>query len=275
MNTAMEVAAQVGIAAACIGLGVARATFYRAQRPVVGAAEANVPRSSSPRALSVPEQHTIIELLHEPAYVDLSPRPCSPCCSMRVAILPRCPPSTGCCAQRARRGDGAMNSPTPPMPSPSCSPAGRANCGPGISPSSRAGQVGVLSPLRDPRRLQPLRGRLDDRAVESAELAHQLIAATCDKEGIARGATHTACRPRYLDALQAPGAAALRPRCHQKPQPAPRQRRQSVLGSAVQDPEVSARLSRRALTPSSTPVRSARGSSPGTTTPIGTPGSAT
>ena len=34
MNSAREVAPQIGIAAACIGLGVARATFYRAQRPV-------------------------------------------------------------------------------------------------------------------------------------------------------------------------------------------------------------------------------------------------
>ena len=30
MNSAREVAPQIGIVAACIGLGVARATFYRA-----------------------------------------------------------------------------------------------------------------------------------------------------------------------------------------------------------------------------------------------------
>ncbi len=74
MNSAREVAPQIGIAAACIGLGVARATFYRAQRPVVSVQQANVPRASSPRALSVPEQHTILEWLHQPAYADLSPR---------------------------------------------------------------------------------------------------------------------------------------------------------------------------------------------------------
>ena len=34
MNSAREVAPQIGIVAACIGLGVARATFYRAQRLV-------------------------------------------------------------------------------------------------------------------------------------------------------------------------------------------------------------------------------------------------
>lgn len=73
MNSAREIAPHIGIAAACLGLGVARATFYRAQRPV-SVPQANVPRASSPRALSVPEQHTILEWLHQPAYADLSPR---------------------------------------------------------------------------------------------------------------------------------------------------------------------------------------------------------
>jgi hypothetical protein len=50
--------AKIGIAAACIGLGVARATFYRAQHPV-GVRQPRASRLASPRALSVPEQHTI------------------------------------------------------------------------------------------------------------------------------------------------------------------------------------------------------------------------
>ena len=33
MNTAREVAPRIGIGVACLALGVARATFYRAQRP--------------------------------------------------------------------------------------------------------------------------------------------------------------------------------------------------------------------------------------------------
>ena len=66
MNSAMAIAPQIGIVAACLGLGVARATFYRAQHPV-SVPQANVPRASSPRALSVPEQHTILEWLHAPA----------------------------------------------------------------------------------------------------------------------------------------------------------------------------------------------------------------
>ncbi len=44
MNSAMAIAPQIGIVAACIGLGVARATFYRVQRPV-SVQQANVPRA--------------------------------------------------------------------------------------------------------------------------------------------------------------------------------------------------------------------------------------
>jgi hypothetical protein len=108
MNTALEIAPQIGIVAACRGLGVARATFYRAQRPVA-VPQVKVPRASSPRALSPVEQHTILEVLHEPAYVDASPRTVSPCCSMRVATSPRYRPSTGFCAPWARPACGAVN----------------------------------------------------------------------------------------------------------------------------------------------------------------------
>jgi hypothetical protein len=38
---------------------------YRAQRPV-SVPQAKVPRAASPRALGVPEQHAILEVLHEP-----------------------------------------------------------------------------------------------------------------------------------------------------------------------------------------------------------------
>jgi putative transposase len=40
----------------------------------VSVQQANVPRAAPPRALNAVEQHTILELLHEPAYVDASPR---------------------------------------------------------------------------------------------------------------------------------------------------------------------------------------------------------
>lgn len=73
MNAAMEIAPLNGIVAACLALGVARATFYRAQLPPLSA-RPPAPRRPSSWALSAAEQHTILELLHAPAYVDLSPR---------------------------------------------------------------------------------------------------------------------------------------------------------------------------------------------------------
>jgi len=100
---------------------------------------------------------------------------------------------------------------------------------------------------------------------ESAVLAEKLIAGTCAKQDIARGqlAIHadrgssmTSKReaghrprpaghprgPRLLDDLEAGRAAARRSRRHPVPLPAPCEQRQPVLRSAVQDPEIPARL---------------------------------
>ncbi len=71
MNIAIELSALIGILAACLALGVARATFYRASAP---APAARARRQRSPLALSAPERQTILDVLHAPQYVDLSPR---------------------------------------------------------------------------------------------------------------------------------------------------------------------------------------------------------
>jgi putative transposase len=72
MNTAIELAPLTGVAGACLGLGVSRATFYRALRPA--ARVVSVTKARSPLALSETERGTIRTLLHAPEYVDLSPR---------------------------------------------------------------------------------------------------------------------------------------------------------------------------------------------------------
>jgi putative transposase len=73
MSTAVELAPLIGIAVACAGLGVSRATFYRSLqlRPVSASV---APRSRSPWALSTAERGIIRELLHSRQYVDLSAR---------------------------------------------------------------------------------------------------------------------------------------------------------------------------------------------------------
>ncbi len=73
MTTAMELAPFTGILAACLALGVTRATFYRARQPVQ-MLWPRPPRARSPLALPAPERQAILQVLHAPPYVDRSPR---------------------------------------------------------------------------------------------------------------------------------------------------------------------------------------------------------
>src|SRR6185437_12437699 len=61
-------APQVGVVAACAMLAVARASYYRSLTPWVAA-----PRRSPPRTLSSGEREQVLEVLHEPRFVDLAP----------------------------------------------------------------------------------------------------------------------------------------------------------------------------------------------------------
>ena len=130
----------------------------------------------------------------------------------------------------------------------------------------RVVELDLVDPMRQPRH-RP--GR--HRAVELAESAYESIAATCDTEGIVRGQL-TLHADRGTPTCSKPVAMLLADSGDdEKPQPA-------ACQQATRRPEAQFKTrstnstSRCALTPSKTPVRSVRGSSPGTTTPIGTPG---
>ncbi len=69
MATVTEVGPQLGIAPTCAALGVPRATYYRRCQPQ----DARPPRGRSPRALSAAERTAVLEVLHEPRFVDLAP----------------------------------------------------------------------------------------------------------------------------------------------------------------------------------------------------------
>ena len=72
MTAAVEqLAPQVGVAAACRALGVARASVYRHRRPP-GARPAPAPRPS-PRALAPAERAKVLATLHEDRFVDQAP----------------------------------------------------------------------------------------------------------------------------------------------------------------------------------------------------------
>jgi putative transposase len=71
VNTVTEIAPVVGIVMACALLAIARATYYRVRSPRPKPAEQ--PRRRSPRGLSADEQQTVLDVLHEPRFVDLAP----------------------------------------------------------------------------------------------------------------------------------------------------------------------------------------------------------
>jgi len=68
MQTVTEIGPRLGVAQTCDALGVPRATYYRSLGPRVEP----VPRSS-PRALSPGEKAAVLDVLHEPRFVDLAP----------------------------------------------------------------------------------------------------------------------------------------------------------------------------------------------------------
>lgn len=69
MATVTQIGPRLGIAPTCAALGLSRSTYYRRQRP-----QSALPaRARSPRALSAREQATVLDVLHEPRFVDLAP----------------------------------------------------------------------------------------------------------------------------------------------------------------------------------------------------------
>lgn len=67
--TVTQIGPQLGIAPTCAALGLPRATYYRRRRPQ----RALPARARSPRALSTGEQATVLDVLHEPRFVDQAP----------------------------------------------------------------------------------------------------------------------------------------------------------------------------------------------------------
>lgn len=77
MNAIQKIAPQVGTAAACSSLGVARATYYRHLKPsqpkLVAAPQPSSPRPASPRALGSVERQAVLDVLHSEPFADKAP----------------------------------------------------------------------------------------------------------------------------------------------------------------------------------------------------------
>jgi putative transposase len=65
-----DVGTELGIAATCAALGLARATYYRRRHPMYGPKRRRRP---PPRKLAAAERQHVLDVLHEPRFVDLAP----------------------------------------------------------------------------------------------------------------------------------------------------------------------------------------------------------
>ncbi len=70
MAAVAQLAPEVGITAACAGLGISRASYYRQQQPQTGEPK---PKAKPARSLSEAERERVLEVLHSERFVDQSP----------------------------------------------------------------------------------------------------------------------------------------------------------------------------------------------------------
>ena len=263
MATVTQIGPRLGIAPTCAALGLPRATYYRRRRPP----RAPPPRRPSPRALSAGRAR----------------RRSSPCCMSRASWI------------RPRRRS------TPRCSTPGSTSAPSARC---IASWPRTREVRERrDQLRHPVYAAPellarrpnelwswditkllgpakwtyfyLYVMLDvfSRYVvgwmvahrESATLAREVHRRDVRPPGHRPWAAHDPRRPRAGDDLEVRRVPARRPGRHQDPQPAARLQRQPVLGGAVQDAQVPARLPRAVRLDPGCPRPLPQSSSPGTT----------
>jgi len=169
MDAVTQLAPTVGVVAACDFLAVARASFYR-QRPVLGPPVSSVPdpalpldRAAPARSLSDAEREAVLQVLHEERFQDRSPAAVQATlldegqylCSTRTMY--RILQQEG---ESRERRDQLVH---PVYHKPELLATAPNQLWSWTSPSCGSGQVDLLLPLRHPRRLQPLRYRLDDR----------------------------------------------------------------------------------------------------------------
>jgi putative transposase len=68
MQTVQELGPRLGVASTCAALGLSPATYYRGQKPKLEPKPRFVPR-----ALTAEEYKRVLEILHEPRFVDMAP----------------------------------------------------------------------------------------------------------------------------------------------------------------------------------------------------------
>ena len=74
MKSTSTLVHEMGVRAACAGMGLPRASYYRAQREARMALHTVRRPRRSPLALNEVERQSVIDMLHSPEYVDVAPR---------------------------------------------------------------------------------------------------------------------------------------------------------------------------------------------------------
>ena len=222
MDAVTHLAPAVGVVAACDSLGVARASFYR-QRPIFGPSASPAPepalpaeRSAPARSLSPAERAGVLAVLHEERFQDRSPAAVQATlldegqylCSVRTMyrIL----------QQEGESGERRDQLVHPAYQKPELLATGaQPTLELGHHQAARSGQVDLLLSVRHPRRLQPLRHRLDGRDSGKCRTGQAIHRGGHRQAPGSRRPTHHPRRPRPGHEVQAGGLSDGRPGCHQ------------------------------------------------------------
>ena len=135
MEATFVLVEEMGVRAACSGMGLPRASYYRARQEARLALHTVRRPRRSPLALSKLERQDVIDVLHSPEYIDVAPRTAYAMLLDAGSSWHPYRPSTASCARAAARVADVTNWSTLPMPGLNCWPRGHAKCGIGISPN--------------------------------------------------------------------------------------------------------------------------------------------
>ena len=214
-----------------MALGLPRATYYRRQRP-----QSALPaRARSPRALSAGEQATVLDVLHEPRFVDQAPA------EVYATLLDEghyhCSERT---MYRLLAAQHEVTGATEPTSTPhyrgrSCWPGNPTSCGAGTSPSfwvRRSGPTSTSTWCSTSSAATSWAGwwRIGESAALAAEVHRRDVRAPGHRPG-----QLTLHADRGRDDLEIVGVPSRRPRRDEDPSPAACLQRQPVLGGPVQD----------------------------------------
>jgi putative transposase len=240
MAMVVDLSPRLGIAPTCAALGLPRATYYRRRQP----RPTPQPRPS-PRALSAGEQAAVLAVLHETRFVDLAPA------EVYATLLDA---GQYLCSERTmyrllaahgevRERRDQLRHPVYAAPELlTRRPNELWNWDITKLLGSAKWTYFYLYVMLDVFSRYVVGWMVAHR--ESATLAERFICETCARQGIERDQL-TVHADRGPAMTSKPVALLLaRPRHHENPCPSPRFQRQPLLGGAVQDAEVPARVPR-------------------------------